>query len=77
MADWHGRCAQALEEEVVVERHARMIEQARVHGISSILYDDVFHFLIVSRFTRCKVIEFHGDHILIVRPCYLIAFRGE
>lgn len=72
-----GCGGEGLEEEVIVVRHARVVEDAGVHRIASELVGQGLDVGIFNRFPCDELVELGDDHELVFGPGETIAFFGE
>jgi len=66
-----------LEEEVVVVRHARVVEDAGVHGIAGELVGEGLDVGVFYHFSCDELVEFRDDEALVFGPGESVAFCGE
>ena len=66
-----------MEEEVVVERHARVVEETRVHRVARELDRQRLRVCAFRRLARRQLVQLPHHHALILRPGERVPLRTE
>ena len=77
MVELLRRGAEGLEEEVIIVRHARVVEQTGVHGVAGELDGELWGFYVLDWFAGHQLVELLDDHALICSPCYFVSCLTE